>query len=195
MKKSVTIMIILGIILGFCIGLYLYKINTIEENNNTNRNEISNSNIVGPINNEVKEVVVNNVDLRITPNTNITKKVYYKNCNHVIITTQSAEQGLVNLNEEELRKINNDWEIQKFSKEEVVIYKEVEDFCHEHYLLKDKDGNIVIYMLNSRGEIEETLQETEIETEFLPEEDKENLESGIKIYTKKELNKIIEDFE
>lgn len=74
------------------------------------------------------------------------------------------------------------------------MYKEVDEFCDEHYVLKEKDGNITIFKLDQNNN-EIFLEDTEIATEYLAEEDLEKIKQGIIIFTKKELNKTIEDFE
>ena len=98
------------------------------------------------------------------------------------------------MTEEELKDRFSDWEIQKFTPTEIVLYKEVDEFCNEHYLLKEEDGYITIYKLDE-NENETLYETTEIPTEYLPEEDLEKIQNGMKIYTEKELNKTLEDFE
>ena len=61
-------------------------------------------------------------------------------------------------------------------------------------MLKEKDGNIAIFELDQNNN-QIFLEDTEIATEYLAEEDLEKIQQGITIYTKKELNKAIEDFE
>ncbi len=61
-------------------------------------------------------------------------------------------------------------------------------------MLKEKDGNIAIFKLDQNNN-QTFLEDTEIATEYLTEEDLEKIKQGIIIYTKKELNKTIEDFE
>lgn len=75
-----------------------------------------------------------------------------------------------------------------------MLYKEKNEFCNEHYMLKEKDGNIAIFKLDKNNN-ESFLEDTEIAIEYLAEEDLEKIKQGITIYTKKELNKTIEDFE
>ena len=87
------------------------------------------------------------------------------------------------------------WEIKEFSKERVVLYKEEQGFCNEHYLVKDVDGLVTIYNMDNNDKANNLVEITEIETKYLTENDQENLKEGIKVYTKQKLNKLIEDFE
>ena len=79
-------------------------------------------------------------------------------------------------------------------KYEVVLYKNVNGKCGEHYTVKDENGKVVVYNTNEKGE-EVLYEETSISTEYLTENDVENIKKGIEIYGKQNLNSFIEDFE
>lgn len=189
MRKITIIIITIGIILGFLIGIYLY--NTNQESKNLIISEKEETKI--ETKKEDKEV--SNQEKLITPNTKIIIKTYYKDCNHIIEESAALEDEWINLNEEELSKQANNFTIQKFSPEEVVLYKEENGFCNEHYLLIEKNGYIEVYSLDEKGEMKFMTNIVDIATELLPEKDREELKTGIKVYGKKELNKKIEDFE
>lgn len=189
MRKITIIIITIGIILGFLIGIYLY--NTNQESKNLIIAEKEETKI--ETKKEDKEV--SNQEKLITPNTKIIIKTYYKDCNHIIEESAAPEDEWINLNEEELSKQANNFTIQKFSPEEVVLYKEENGFCNEHYLLIEKNGYIEVYFLDEKGEMKFMTNIVDIATELLPEKDREELKTGIKVYGKKELNKKIEDFE
>lgn len=189
MRKITIIIITIGIILGFLIGIYLY--NTNQESKNLIISEKEETKI--ETKKEDKEV--SNQEKLITPNTKIIIKTYYKDCNHIIEESAALEDEWINLNEEELSKQANNFTIQKFSPEEVVLYKEENGFCNEHYLLIEKNGYIEVYFLDEKGEMKFMTNIVDIATELLPEKDREELKTGIKVYGKKELNKKIEDFE
>lgn len=189
MRKITIIIITIGIILGFLIGIYLY--NTNQESKNLIISEKEETKI--ETKKEDKEV--SNQEKLITPNTKIIIKTYYKDCNHIIEESATPADEWINLNEEELSKQANNFTIRKFSPEEVVLYKEENGFCNEHYLLIEKNGYIEVYFLDEKGEMKFMTNIVDIATELLPEKDREELKTGIKVYGKKELNKKIEDFE
>ena len=199
MKKYTIIAIIsIGLILGFLTGLYLYRINKIDEENKeiiaekiedecTAIGELDEEEIASLIETASKEE-------KTSPNCTITLKVYHESCKHLIETKKKIEEAEVNITEEELEERFKDWEVQEFTPTEIVLYKEVEEFCDEHYLLKDEAGYVTIYKLDE-NENAKFYDTTEISTEYLSPEDLEQMETGIKVYTEKELNKILEDFE
>ena len=101
---------------------------------------------------------------------------------------------MVNKTKEELEKIYKNWNIVTFRSDEVLFYKELEEICDEHYMLKELDGYIAIYILDEQNN--PTLKEmTAIVTAYLPEEDVERLKEGIKVTGKEGLNQALEDYE
>ena len=101
---------------------------------------------------------------------------------------------MVNLNKEQLHEKYPNYEIEKFASNEIILYQEKEGECNEHYIVKDKEGNVVIYKILEDGTNEE-YEVTRIATEYLTDTDKINLKNGIRVNGKQELNQLIEDFE
>lgn len=196
-KYTIITIVIIGVILGFFTGIYLYKINKIDNSKKEIAQTIEDEcTAIGEIEEEQlsKLIETNNKQEKTSPNCLITLKIYYETCNHLIETTKTIEEADVNITENELKERFIDWEIQKFTPTEIVLYKEVQEFCNEHYLLKDVNGYITIFKLDE-NENPEFFSTTEISTEYLTTEDLEKIQTGIKIYTDKELNKTLEDFE
>ena len=87
-----------------------------------------------------------------------------------------------------------EWKIKEFTNTMVTFYQEKDEICDEHYVIKDNDGYVSIYKVDSLGN--ETLKEkTEIVTTYLPDTDKNRLKEGIKVNGQEELNATIEDYE
>jgi hypothetical protein len=180
--------------LGFGVGFYLYRIDELK--NNESNNQISDE-LVDDECTKLADIIstVNTQETKVSPNCTLTVKILYKQCNHLIETSQKInDQSLINLTQEEFEKKYDEWEVQKFTSSEIVIYKEIDDFCNEHYKLKDKDGYVTIYKIDKNNN--EIFQEqTSIKIKYLTDKDIENIKNGILVYTKKELNKTLEDFE
>ena len=75
-----------------------------------------------------------------------------------------------------------------------MIIKELNGFCEEHFVIKEKDGVIAIYTENSQGVIE-WKEDTDIVTKYLPDADLENLKVGVKVQGLKNLYNYLEDYE
>jgi len=138
--------------------------------------------------------VVSAVEEKLSSNAILILKKYYQKCEHTINEYVELPQELVNMTEKEVQAEYPDWEVIGFEKGKLTLYKELEDVCGEHFKLKIEDGKVVIYIVNSNG-TESIYEKTNISSEYLTETDLLNMQDGLEIYGKEELNQIIEDFE
>ena len=136
----------------------------------------------------------NSSEEKISPNAKMTMKKIYNICGHSIDEEVELPQELVNMTKEQLENQYNDWKIEKFSEDEIILSKQYEEQCGEHYILRDNDGMIVIYKINDDGQ-EMLLDETEISTEYLTQTDLIEIQKGLEVNGLEELNKILEDYE
>lgn len=179
--------------LGFFIGLNLYKKNNQKQNLDIAEEQLVDDECT--MLEELNSIKANSLETKVSPSTNLTIKILYKECNHLVETTEKiTDNSLINLTEEEFKEKYKDWEIQKFTSQEIVIYKEVDKFCGEHYKIKENNGYIAVYKIDKNGE--ESLEKTtDIWANYLAKGDIEKIKNGIIVYSKKELNKTLEDFE
>lgn len=131
---------------------------------------------------------------KVSPNASITFEKFYKNCEHTVKRYEAVPSSLVNATREEIEAKYSEWQLKDFSKEKIVLYQELDGECGEHYMLRDVDGKINVYKLDEDGN-EALLNETDIATEYLTSTDKINMENGLIVYGKENLNKLLEDFE
>ena len=141
-----------------------------------------------------KVAVVSVAEEKLSANAILILKKYYDKCEHTINEYVELPQELVNMTEKEVQAEYPDWEVIGFEKGKLTLYKELEDVCGEHFKLKIEDGKVVIYIVNSNG-TESIYEKTNISSEYLTETDLLNMQDGLEIYGKEELNQIIEDFE
>lgn len=194
MKKWIIITgSIIIIISSIIVGYFIFK----NSNNTTqisHNNEIKIDNIINNKTNTNDIVVTSYSGFKVTPNTKMIFKTAYNKCNHIETNEEKASEDVVNLNEQELKEKYKDFIIKKFGTEEVVLYRVLDEYCDNHYILKEKDGVVAIYKLDKLGN--EKLHEiTGISIQYLPETDKISIQNGIEIYGENKLNKILEDFE
>ena len=198
-------LLIIVFIVGLSVGLYTGT-NSIEnrnlsQNNNGNvepiqdvvikkvqgKNEEENNS------GEEKIVEVVRTEEKISPYAKLVIKKKFSKCNHTTVSIVDVPKELVNLPRKDLEEKYSGWEIEKFSSDEVILYREIAANCEDHFVLKEKDGNIAIY--NETDEDEMNLIEIlSVNLDLLSEEDKNNLQEGIKMYGKDELNSLIEDY-
>lgn len=195
MKKWIyVIIVVVIIIIAIFVGNMLFK-----SNDNTNTENQVQNNIKEQ--DEVEEnIFTNDISVssieqeKISPNAVLILKKHYEECNHTIKEYAKMPEEYVNLNQEELAKKQENWQIEEFSKDEVTLIKDVTSVCNEHYVLREKDGIIAVYQIHEDNT--ETLkEETGIAVEYLTDIDKLRLEEGIRIYGEEELNSTLEDYE
>ena len=146
------------------------------------------------IENDIDEIKVSETETKVSPNAELVIKKYYKECGHATEEKRNVANDMVNKTQEEIEKLYPDYKVESFFNNKIVLIKEEEGQCDEHYIVRDENSNIMIYKILSDGK-EEIYQNTGISTEYLPETDKISLRDGIKVFGRENLNSIIEDFE
>lgn len=204
MKKSWLIILVLAIIvIGIITGVYIYNRNKkIGKNIVDNEINIVSETITDECTEEYEkleeqaklEIETKSSEEKISPNCLITLKRYYDECQHTINEYLDIPKDLVNGTESDLQKEYPNWEIQKYSNNEIILYKEFNSNCGQHFVLRDVDGKINIYKINENNE-EELYEKTEISVEYLTETDRIEIQNGIRVNGIEELNQLIEDFE
>ena len=197
MKKfGITLCIIIIIVIAVYVGVSMFNMNNKPKNQISNINT-NNETILNRVNYSVKNDITINTgtnEEKISPNATLILKRKYKECGHIIKEYKKITDELVNLTEKELLKKNKEWEIEKFVNTEIILIKEVEGVCNEHYILREKDGVIAVYKIEKQNK--ENLEElTGISTEYLTENDKMEIKQGIRVYGREELNSILENYE
>ena len=160
----------------------------------------SNKNIVEAKDRDEENLISNEVlqasaiEEKILPTAEFAMKKVYNECGHFKFEYAELPQELINLTEEELEAYYKDWEIEEFSPSKIILTKEINSLCDEHFIIKlgekyvqvfhlELDGNLVVY------------ETTDISREYLPEEDIKKLEEGIYVFGEGKLNSVLEDFE
>ena len=199
MKKIwIIVLIVVIIALGVVLGIFIYNNN---QNNKNKSNIIENEiNIISEkvtddcIEEIPEEIETTSQEEKISPNCLVVLKKYYEECNHTINEYVDVPQDLVNGTEEDLKKEYPYWQIEKYSSSEIILYKEFNSNCGQHFVVKEDEGKITVYKINENNE-EEIYEKTEISVEYLSETDKSKISEGIRVNGIEELNQLLEDFE
>ncbi len=139
-------------------------------------------------------IKANTQEEKTSPNCSLITKTYYEKCGHTTSQYSNLPQDLVNLTEDEIQEKYQEYKIESFASNEVILYQEKEGECGEHYMVKDTEGFVTVYQILEDGS-EKELEVTGISTEYLPQTDKINMKNGIQVNGKQALNQLIEDFE
>ena len=173
--------------------IYIYNLKNTSNKNSVKAKELADE-LKKTLVEEQNTVSTSSKNIKISHNSIVVKNTLYKICNHEIRQTEVIPVELVNKEEKDIQQYYKDWEIKKYSPTEVVLYREKDEYCDKHYVLRENNGVIAIYKIDDNNK--ETLREnTQIQTKYLPEIDLIKLKSGIYAIGEEELNSILEDFE
>lgn len=122
----------------------------------------------------------------------------YTLCNHTI-EEKEVEYGVTldDLKKAEIEKqklANKEYNILEESNERIVFTRNVTQNCPNHFLVKLENGSVVIYNRVKDG-VNTVYKKMDISQETIMPELLEELNLGIKVDSKEELNFIIEDIE
>lgn len=198
MNKKIKILICVIFVTSIIFFSYiLFKKNDSIENgseNSTYISEVINDECTEEYEKSIETTTVSSSEEKVSANAILILKKYYQKCDHTINEYVELPQELVNMTKEEVQSEYPDWEVIGFEEGKVTLYKEFNDVCGEHFVLKVKDGHVIVYTVNEDG-TEDFYEETGISSEYLTETDLITMQNGLEIYGKEELNQTIEDFE
>lgn len=195
--KKVWIIVIISIVLlviGGITGIYIYNINNTLNQNSIKAKELADELKRKMIEEENRTVSTSSNTVKTSPNSIVQKNTVYKICNHTVQETEIISEELINKEEKDIEQYYKDWQIKKFTSSEIVLYREKDEYCDRHYVLKENNGVIAIYKVNQENEAV-FKENTQIQVQYLPEVDLINLKKGIYAIGEEKLNSILEDFE
>lgn len=202
MNKKWIICIVITVIVGLCLGAGIAILSQslrgkTEGTDITSKKELADNeneevNNINEINTNIVETA--SVEEKISPNAVIIKKTYYEECDHLIRKTENIPEELVNKTKEDVEKVFPDWEIEKYSQNEITLYKSESGNCGEHYFVQDHNGVIGIYTMDKYG-VKTLKEDTQIPTQYLPEEDLKTLKAGVEVIGHTKLVEFLEDYE
>lgn len=190
MWKRVIFIFIMIFVVFFILGYTIQNNMSTKNNINNTRTGQNGINLVD----QTQTIEVNSSDEKTTPNTIMILKKKYTDCGHEISSRAGIPEEMVNLTKEEIIEKYPNWKLEVFSKEQIVLSKEVNSFCGEHYLLIEENGEINLYSIDEAGE-RSFKRRLDIAVEYLTETDNITLKNGLMVYGTENLNKIIEDYE
>ena len=191
-KYIIALLVIITIIAGIIVGVFIANKNKTSNLEPETQTQLAKVGI--NMQNEIQIIETASTQIKTSPNCLFVFQTYYKDCKHTITKKIDIPKECINQTEEELQEKYKDFKIKEFTSTEVTFYEEKEGICEEHYIIRDNNGYVAIYRVDSFGK--ETLKETtEIVTSYLPQTDREKLKEGIHAIGKEELNARIEDYE
>lgn len=194
----IVILVILGLALGIGLAIYTNNRNETDRMDVLSEKELADNNeanmSVNIDENNVNVIETSAQEEKISPNAILIKKTYYKACDHLIRENVDIPKELVNKSEEDVKAMFPEWEIEKYTPTQITLYKSSNENCGEHYFVQEHNGVIGIYTTDQYG-VRKLKKDTEISTQYLPEEDLQNLRAGVEIIGHTKLVEFLEDYE
>lgn len=179
-----------------CLGMVIYGIVGLYKiNQNINQTQTAKTEEVKDIYENTQNSVPTAVqEKKVSPNSSFALKKFYDECSHYEYESAELPIELVNLTRQEVEEYYPDWEVEEFSDKRLVLCKEINGYCNEHFLIKLDGDKVNIYRLSTQGKFEK-YKETDIVKEYLTEKDIQKLTEGITVYGEGKLSSVLEDFE
>lgn len=201
-KILTTFLVAITFISGISIGMYYGAMsNEVEKvEKNARRNSIQDT-VIKNVQDETIKIKEEEKDAKeafsqttkVSPYAKMTIEKKFSKCGHTTVNVIDVPKELVNLTKEEIGEKYSGWDIKEFSSDGFTLYRVIEANCDDHYVLKEEEGYLTVYA-DVTENIKNFVEKTNILVETLREEDKIDLEEGIKIYGRGELSSLIEDF-
>ncbi len=174
--------------ISFVIGVVCLTISAVAIFNNTSNQENNNLNNINGI-----ETI--NKEYKIGINTQFYIITEYKLCNHTIEEKKEITKDMINLTYDDIVTRYSGYEIIEFDVDKVVLKRSINEFCGEHYLVKEVDKKIGIYKILDDSTIE-LLQVLDINIDTLRQSDRYMFQTtGVTVNGKENLYKFLEDYD
>lgn len=142
-KEYIYIMVLIACIIGVIYGI-VGLLNT-----NDRQEEAKTKNSIEELYENTNTVMTGAKEEKVSPNTNFALKKYYDECSHFDYEEAELPNELVNLNQQEIEDYYDDWEVEKFTGEDLVLAKEVNGYCNQHFLIRLDGENVNVYRLGT----------------------------------------------
>ena len=156
--------------------------------------------------NPAEAVIKKEEDVDIYNDTTTSKKYdielvyedYYTLCNETITKSETVYDTnvdeLLEIEKSKQSASSKEYEVKEKTKERLVFYRELDQNCPNHFNVKLENGVIVIYSVVNES-VSTVYKTIDIAQELIRPELVEELNLGIEINSKEELNLFIEDIE
>ena len=189
-KIEIFFLILATCIMGVAMGIVVH----VYENSKSEEEIVRDARVLNSMKSNNEAVSTSANIEKVSPNARIVFETYYDKCGHTIISKQKVSKDDINKTEQEIKDKYSEYKVKEFSPEEIKLYKETDEICANHYVVKEQNGVIAVFSRNNDGT--ETLKnKTDLSTKYLPKEDIDLLKNGIEANSNEEPEQILSDYE
>jgi hypothetical protein len=141
-----------------------------------------------------REVVQQDLQIKVTPQTEIVQKIKYTKCGDEEITREPASAKLVGMTAQQLCQVYQGWSVETFDRQEVVLVLQVDGYCkiHNDNMFVGIHNGYVAVFYGQPGPQALLKEETNIPLESVQTQDQEELTKGIIVKDRSELLQTLE---
>lgn len=143
------------------------------------------------------QAVKQDAKIKINPTTDLVQRIIYTKCNDEEVTHSKPPENLLGLNYQQVQKVYNGWNIDKFDADEVVLTLRSDAFCPEHannMFIGVKDGYVAVYY-GKPGDKAILKEVTTLSVAKITPEDLAELERGAVVESREQLLRTLEGME
>lgn len=160
------VIIFLLVILSFSYG-YLKTLLSLKEPNRV-------------IKNDQHEDVAYIPEVKLNPGAKLTYITYYLGCSDSVIEEVIIDENKVGFTRNQLQMENEEWFIDSFDSDAVILKRDINGICKEHYYIGIQDGYVSFFQ-GMPGYESTLIEKTDIMAETLRADDRLILERGLLI--------------
>ncbi len=148
--------------------------------------------VIGNVQNEINEkesdnlIEVSLTEIKISPYAKMVIKKKYKKCGHLDENIIDIPKEIINFTKDELQEKYTGWKIEEFSEDQVVLFREIDANCEDHFVIKENNGEVFVYKELTENK-RNLIEKIDVNLQLLSDEDKASLNDGVRLYGKEAL--------
>ncbi|MBE6011148.1 MAG: hypothetical protein E7234_01150 [Lachnospiraceae bacterium] len=139
--------------------------------------------------NNIKEEEI----VKIKPYTKMIYEYYYKDDRNTERSEEEPPHFMIGKTKEEMEITFDQWEIVKFTEEEVIMRRQMEGSSAQNYIVGVQDGYVAVFY-NEAIDGAKIKEITDTPVSALPEDERQKLLDGISISGEEALMRLLEDY-
>lgn len=180
MRRLKILSLILGIVCLSISGIAIFSTN-------------DNANVLKK--NKERDIETINTEDKIGVNTSFVIETLYTMCGHTITEIVEIDKSVINLTYQDILNMYRGYDIVKFDSTNVLLKNTVNEYCKEHFLIKEENNKIGLYIILANNSLE-LVKWLDISIDMLRQNDRYMFKNtGVIIYGKENLYKFLEDFD
>lgn len=190
----VLLAVVIGYSYGYLIGLFDEK-EPLQKGSQEDAESSQSQNNTRSVPNYLESLATEQEPEVITLETLLVFERFYKGCQHRKMEQCNVSLDHIGLSKSEFAQLYPTWEIKEFTPSKIWLKKEINTYCPEHYIIKDKNGCIAIYQPLEDNDGIWLIEQTKVNTALLDMKTQNRIREGIVVDSIEEIEGLIENWD